>query len=346
MAERSMTSHDVARLAGVSQSAVSRAFTPGGKVSAAMREKVMAAARELGYQPNFLPRMMLHGKTGIVAVVVGGSYNPFHAATLDAFSHALRRAGKQVMLVQSESDRALDEVVADLAGYRIDGVVSALSILSQDSADAISAHRIPVVTLNSGITSDYIHVVETDNFGAGETAARLMLEGGGTRFAFAGADSIASRARQAGFCAALAKAGIAAPYCLTGTLDHDGGYAIGQELLAAPERPDSIFCVNDLTAIGIVEAFRMEGELEAPDNFQIVGFDDIPSARWPSYDLTTFNQNVDAMAARAVALLEDDPAGRRPPTRVDFTLIRRGTTLTMEPLPASGNVHQSKRIRS
>lgn len=322
MAERPITSHDVARVAGVSQSAVSRAFTPGGKVSAAMREKVMTAARELGYQPNFLPRMMLHGKTGIVAVVVGGSYNPFHAATLDAFSHALRRAGKRVMLVQSDSDRALDEVVADLVGYRIDGVVSALSILSQESADAISAHRIPVVTLNSGITTDYIHVVETDNFGAGETAARLMLAGGGTRFAYAGADSIASRARRDGFCSALADAGAEPPRCLIGTLDHDGGYAIGRELLASSERPDAIFCVNDLTAIGIVEAFRIEGGLNAPAQFQIVGFDDIPAAGWPSYDLTTFNQNVDVMASRAIDLLES-VAHRRNPLTIEFTLHLR-----------------------
>lgn len=326
MAERPITSHDVARAAGVSQSAVSRAFTPGGKVSAAMREKVMAAARELGYQPNFLPRMMLHGKTGIVAVVVGGSYNPFHAATLDAFSHALRRAGKRVMLVQSDSDRALDEVVADLVGYRIDGVVSALSILTQESADAISAHRIPVVTLNSGITTDYIHVVETDNFGAGETAARLMLTGGGTRFAYAGADSIASRARRDGFCSELAEAGLAPPRCLIGTLDHDGGYAIGRELLVSSERPDAIFCVNDLTAIGIVEAFRIEGGLNCPDDFQIIGFDDIPAARWPSYDLTTFNQNVDEMASRAAEFLEAGAIRFRPATKVDFTLVERKST--------------------
>lgn len=326
MAERPITSHDVARLARVSQSAVSRAFTPGGKVSAAMREKVMTAARELGYQPNFLPRMMLHGKTGIVAVVVGGSYNPFHAATLDAFSHALRRAGKRVMLVQSDNDRALDEVVADLVGYRIDGVVSALSILSQESADAISAHRIPVVTLNSGITTDYIHVVETDNFGAGETAAQLMLAGGGTRFAYAGADSIASRARRDGFCSALVGAGIAPPRCMIGTLDHDGGYAIGRELLGSSERPDAIFCVNDLTAIGIVDAFRIEGGLGCPGDFQIIGFDDIPAAGWPSYNLTTFNQNVDEMASRAVKLLEAEGIVTDSAVKVDFTLALRGST--------------------
>lgn len=325
MADHSITSRDVAREAGVSQSTVSRTFTFDSRISAATREKVVAAAAKLGYQPNFLPRMMLHGKTGIVAVVVGGSYNPFHAATLDAFSHALRRAGKRVMLVQSESDRSLDEVVADLVGYRIDGVLSALSILSQESAEAVSAHRIPVVTLNSAITTDYIHVVETDNFGAGEEAARLLMAGGGTCFAYAGADSIASRARQAGFCDALSRAGAAPAHCHVGTLDHDGGYAIGLDLLASQRRPDAIFCVNDLTAIGIIDAFRLEGDLSAPADFQIIGFDNIPAARWPSYKLTTFDQNVAEMASIAVELLEDREAGNRPAIKIGYTLIERST---------------------
>ncbi|SCW94699.1 substrate-binding protein-like domain-containing protein [Sphingobium faniae] len=153
-----------------------------------------------------------------------------------------------------------------------------------------------------------------------------MLAGGGTRFAYAGADSIASRARRDGFCAALAEAGLAPPRCLIGTLDHDGGYAIGRELLVSSERPDAIFCVNDLTAIGIVEAFRIEGGLNCPDDFQIIGFDDIPAARWPSYDLTTFNQNVDEMASRAAEFLEAGAIRFRPATKVDFTLVERKST--------------------
>lgn len=326
MSDRPITSHDVARLAGVSQSAVSRAFTPGASISPALRAKVKAAATRLGYQPNLLPRMMVQGRSGIIALVIGGAYNPFHAATLEAFSRALQDAGKRIMLVQGESDRALDEVVGELVGYRVDGVVSALSILSQDAADAISAHRIPVVTLNSGIMTDYIHVVEIDNAAAGRAAADMMIARGARRLAYVGADSIASRARQQGYRAAIEAAGLPAPLCLSGDLDHGGGLLAGREMLAASPRPDGIFCVNDLTAIGVIDALRLEGGLVIPADAQVVGFDNIPAARWPAYGLTTIDQNVEIMAKRAVELLEEPVKEARKPTVVDFTFMERFTT--------------------
>lgn len=336
MAERPITSHDVAREAGVSQSAVSRAFTPGASISPTLREKVRAAAARLGYQPNLLPRMMVRGKSGIVALVVGGAYNPHHAATLEAFSNTLQKAGKRIMLVQAESDRALDEVVGDLIGYRIDGVVSALSILSTKAAKAISAHRVPVVTLNSGIRTDYIHVVEIDNVGAGAAAARLMMSSGAKRFAYVGSDTIASRAREEGFCAAVVCAGLAAPVCISGSLDHEGGYKAGVELLRSDSRSDAIFCANDLIAIGVIDALRLEGGLNVPEDAQVVGFDDIPAARWPAYRLTTINQNVSTMAEQALCLLERTGVGMLPPTLVEFNMIIRSSTLHPPEIVTSG----------
>ncbi|WBO21314.1 LacI family DNA-binding transcriptional regulator [Sphingomonas abietis] len=324
-AERPVTSHDVARAAGVSQSAVSRAFTAGASISPVMRDKVRSAAALLGYQPNLLPRMMLHGRSGFIALVVGGAYNPFHAATLEAFSRALQEAGKKILLLQVDDDRALDAVVNDLAGYRVDGVVSALSILGEEAAAAISAHRIPVVLLNSGLSSEWIRVVETDNHGAGRAAARLMARGGGTRFAYVGAPSVASAARKAGFQHELAKIGMAPPLCLEGNLDHDGGYAAARAMLAAPMRPDAIFCVNDLTAIGVADAWRIEGGLDVPRDAQLVGFDNIAASAWPAYRLTTFDQNVDRMAAEAVRLLVS-PAPATERSCVGFTLIERHST--------------------
>lgn len=326
MSERPITSHDVARLAGVSQSAVSRAFTPGASISAVLRDKVRDAAMRLGYQPNLLPRMMVKGRSGIVAIVVGGGYNPFHAATQEAFSHALQRAGKRIMLVQAQSDRTLDEMVSDIIGYRIDGVVTALSILSQHAADAITAHGIPVVTLNSGITTETIRVVGIDNVGAGREAALHMIARGGSHFAYVGADSIASRAREEGYCAAVTKAGFARPQCLSGTLDYDGGLAVGRRLLNQSERPNAIFCVNDLTAIGIMDAWRMDGGLNFPADAQIIGFDDIPASRWLTNNLTTINQNVEMMAHHAVEIIENLDTYPHLSTRVDFTMIARGST--------------------
>jgi len=301
---RPVTSHAVARLAGVSQSAVSRAFTPGASVSPAMRDRIAAAAAALGYYPSFLPRMMVSGRSGIVALVVGGSYNPFHAATLDAFSRTLRAAGKQIMLVQVESDRALDEIVGELAGYRVDAVVSALSVQSQAVADTLTAHHIPIILLNSGITSEWIRTVESDNAGAGRAAADLLHARGARQFSYVGAESSASAARETGFRDRLRALGVPDVVTYAGNLDHDGGYAAGRAMLTHKDRPEGIFCVNDLTAIGVIDALRIEAGLSVPGDAMIIGYDNIAAASWPAYALTTFDQQVGEMVSRAVALID------------------------------------------
>ncbi|PTQ08244.1 LacI family transcriptional regulator [Sphingomonas oleivorans] len=325
---RPPSSIEVARVAGVSQSAVSRTFTPGASVSAETRAKVKAAADALGYRPNLIPRIMLTDRSGIVAVVVGGFYNPFHAMTLEAFARALRAAGKQVMLVQVESDRALDEVVGELSAYRVDAVVSALSIHAQDVADALSAFRIPIVTLNSAITTEWIRTVSSDNEGAGEAAAALLYERGGRRFGYIAGpqDSIAQTRREAGFRRGLARLGVGQCASSCGNYDHGGGYAAIREMFAGDAPPDALFCVNDLTALGAIDALRIEFGLQCPTDVLVVGYDNIAAAAWPAYQLTTFDQNVEEMVARAIDMIDADLAGTASCDIVQPMLVERSTT--------------------
>jgi DNA-binding LacI/PurR family transcriptional regulator len=302
---RPPSSVDVARKAGVSQSAVSRTFTPGASVAPETRAKVHAAASELGYRPNVIPRIMLTNRSGIVAVIVGGFYNPFYAATLEAFTRALHAAGKQIMLVQVESDRALDEVLGKLSGYRVDAVLSALSVLSPEVARALSAFRIPIVTLNSEISGKWIRTVSSDNEGAGFAAARVLHARGGKRFAYIGGpeDSPAQTQRGEGFRHALEELGVGDCAFARGNYAHDGGYAAARELFSGRKRPDALFCANDLTALGAIDALRDVFGLDVPNDVQVIGYDNIPAASWPPYCLSSFDQDVEAMVSRAVALM-------------------------------------------
>jgi DNA-binding LacI/PurR family transcriptional regulator len=258
--EKPPSSIDVARLAGVSQSAVSRSFTPGACVSAQTKAKVMAAAEALGYRPNLIPRIMLTHRSNIVAVVVGSLTNPFHSKALEAFSRTLQRAGKQVMLVQSDSERALDEVVGQLAGYRVDAVLSAHEIISADVAAAIDQMRIPVVTLNSAVTSAWSGTITSDNEVAGERIAQLLHARGGRRFGYiAGpADSLSQQQREAGFRRGLAAFGITECARAQGDYQHGGGYAAARIMFSGNFAPNAVFCANDLTAFGVIDALRAE----------------------------------------------------------------------------------------
>ncbi len=118
VSKRYPTSIEVARLAGVSQSAVSRTFTPGASVSARTREKVLAAAETLGFQPSLIPKIMLTDRSGLVALVVGGLENAFYARVVQSLAACLREAGNQIVLVPVDSDYTLDAVAARLAQYR------------------------------------------------------------------------------------------------------------------------------------------------------------------------------------------------------------------------------------
>lgn len=199
--KRYVSSIDVARLAGVSQSAVSRTYTEGASVSAPTREKVLAAARALGYRPNFLPQALISNRSRLVAVAVGGVTNPFYASVLEQFTAALQEAGQQVMLIQIDSDYALDAVLDRIAGYRVDALVSALAVLSPEAAVALSDLRIPVVCFNGRLRAEWVSSVSMDNLHAGAMAADHLHDVGGSRFAFVGGplDSPAAEDRRHGF---------------------------------------------------------------------------------------------------------------------------------------------------
>ena len=270
-----------------------------------MRARIEDAALELGYRPSRLPGMMLSGKTGIVALVVGGFYNPFYTAMLEAFLRALKAAGKQAMLVQVESDLALDEVVGELDTYRVDGIVSALAVSSLEVAEQLARYRLPIVTLNSTVSSEWVRVVESDNRSAGQQAAQLLSQCGVQSFAYVGGapDSRSQIERERGFLQAVVDLGHSAPVVAKGDYTYQGGWRAGLAL-ADGEIPGGLFCANDLTAFGVIDALREKRGLVAGEDYRIIGYDNVDAAGWQGYGLTSFDQEVDTLAHLAIGLLD------------------------------------------
>ena len=302
------SSMDVARLAGVSQSAVSRTFTPGASVSPETKAKVMAAADALNYRPNIIPRILLKNRSDIVAVVVGSLANPYHSKALQAFSGKLQALGKQVMLVQTNFDRSLDEVVGQLASYRVDAVVSPLEITSPEVTALIDRMRIPVITLNSDHTSEWSATVSSDNEMAGDCIAQLLWKRGGKRFGYIAGprDSPSQQQRESGFRRGLAAVGVTDCAWEQGDYSYQGGYAAARKMFAVDSPPNALFCVNDLVALGAIDALHVEFGLKIPSDVMIAGYDNIEAAGWSAYQLTTFDQCIDEMVSHAVAMLEGD----------------------------------------
>ncbi|MDR3373501.1 MAG: LacI family DNA-binding transcriptional regulator [Ancalomicrobiaceae bacterium] len=331
-AKKYASSTDVARLAGVSQSAVSRTYKPGAKVSEETRSKVLKAAAELDYRPSLIPRIMLTHRSNLVAIVIGGMYNPFYAAVLERFTVGLQDAGNQVLLVHADSGHSLDAAIPKLASYRVDAIVSALAILSPRSADELARFKIPVVSFNTPVRNEWVSSVCCDNVGAARALADLMLTRGGRRFGCISGPtaSPASDERLAGFRTGLAMRGIEDLVTATADFRYEGGREAALRLFAAPRHPDALFCANDLMALGAIDALRRDLGLRVPEDVMVAGFDDIPSAAWGAYELTTFLQDGRRMVDEALAILKTAATAHGPvgdvAVDVPARLIERRTT--------------------
>lgn len=322
------SSTDVARLAQVSQSAVSRTFG-GGRVSEETRAKVLAAAQALNYRPSALPQIMLTERSRLVAVVVGGMENPFYAQVLEIFGRRLQETGHQILLFHVDSGYTLDAAIPLLAGYRVDAIVSALAVLSAGAAEQLSTFNIPVVSFNTTVTSGPISAVCADNRGGAARIAELFLARGGERFAYVAGppDSPASQERGEGYARTLAARGRPAPVVATGDFGYAAGYRAALELFRGPERPDAVFCANDLMAFGVLDALRAEFGLDSPGDVLLAGFDNVPEAAWRGYDLTSVDQNAVEMVEASIAIIDAGDESARGVLRVvPASIAERGTT--------------------
>ncbi|MBO6638458.1 MAG: LacI family DNA-binding transcriptional regulator [Roseitalea sp.] len=298
------SSIDVARLAGVSQSAVSRAFTEGASVSKKTKEKVFEAARELGYKPSILPRILVTHRSQLVAVVIGGMYNPYYANLFELFTRRFQENGYQVLVFFVDHNEYFDDAIPLIMRYRVDGIISALSLLSDDAADECAHMQVPVVLFNGKRQNKWVSSICSDNVEGGRQIATLLHSKGGKHFAYVtGKETLANTDRQAGYIGRLRELGIENVTIVEGDFHYDGGYLAADTLFSGDVRPDAIFCANDLMAIGVVECAREKYGLDTPKDFMIAGFDGAIFGGWPSYGLTSVRQNAEAMVDGSFELL-------------------------------------------
>jgi DNA-binding LacI/PurR family transcriptional regulator len=305
------SSTDVARLAGVSQSSVSRSYRPDASISKRTREKVLAAAEQLGYRPSIIPRIMISHRSDLIAMVIGGMYNPLYARMLEEFAIQLHASGRQMVLVPVDSGHSLDSVLPRLAGYRVDAIVSALAVLSPETAAALAKLRIPVISFNTKVSNAWVTSVSTDNARAGAQIADHFLARGARSFGFVTGplDSPASAERLRGFRRRLARRGFKNLRIAQGSFHYEDGFQAALAMFAGDNAPESIFCANDLLAIGAIDAIRIRLRLRVPEDVLVAGFDDIPMAGWAGYQLTTFVQDPSLMVRETIKMFEHSADG-------------------------------------
>jgi DNA-binding LacI/PurR family transcriptional regulator len=337
LAPRQATAHDVARIAGVSQSAVSRAFTQGASISEEMRQRVLDAAAQIGYRPNFIARSLITRRSNTIAVVAGYLQNQFYPEVLEALSQRLDRIGYRILLFPADPLGDSDPILEEILRFRVDAVLLASSSLSSRLAAECRRAGAPVILVNRTIDDPGVSSVTGDNVAGARLIAQFLAAAGHRRFGFVSGleNSSTSRDREAGFNGWLQEQGLGAPLRAVGHYQFDAAREAARTLLARRDRPDAIFCANDHTALAVIETARHEFGLQVGGDVSVVGFDDAGAASWPSFSLTTYSQPIAAMVEQVVSVLEGllaDPTAPARQQRTPGKLIVRASTR----LPASG----------
>ena len=303
-----VTSLEVAKLAGVSQSAVSRVFTPGASASSKTMLKVRAAAIELGYRPNILARSLITGKSRSIGLVVAYLDNYFYPVALEKISNALQALGYHVLIFMASNDsESTDHVIDGLLDYQVDGIIAASVSISSDLTARCEAAGVPVVLFNRAQESKEHSAVTSDNFEGGKTVSKFLLAAGHKKIAYIGGWEGASthRDREAGFREGLKEENQQLAAHALGDFTVERAKEVAREMFNKPNYPDAVFVVQDSMAFAVMDVLRNELNLKIPDDVSVIGYDDVPPAALASYDLTTMRQRSNIMVEETVSLMLD-----------------------------------------
>ena len=300
-----VTSYDVARRAGVSQSAVSRCFKPGASVSKKMRTRVMKAAADLSYQPNLLARSLITRRSNMVAVVISQQTNLYYPEVLVQLSQRFSERGVRVLLFTLEHESDIDVLLNQIFQYQVDGVVEAAR-LSGEQIDLIERRGIPLVFYNRSLKDRRVNAVCCDQTEGERWLVNRLVEAGHESFGLISGpeDSSVSMERTQGALERLKELNIESVTVVPGDYSYESGASGLLELKSKlGELPDAVVCANDVMAIGCMDAARYRLGVKVPAELSIVGFDGVGPAQWQSYDLTTVRQPVRRMTEAAVSMI-------------------------------------------
>ncbi len=303
-----MTIKDVARVAKVSVATVSRVLNGHDNVTEPVRKEVLKVAKELRYSPHAAARSLSSRRTNTVGVVLPDLHGEFFSELVRGIDQVARERG-QYLLVSSYHGHPEEQGAALRAMRgRVDGLL-VMSPYVNDSGFLTEnlSPSLPVVLLNTHLPNAGFASIAIDNYGGAVEMVRHLVECGHRRIAFITGpdDNFDARERLRGYRDSMARLLPAAKlWVLAGDFSEASGHAAGSAIAASAERPDAVFAANDMMALGCLFAFNQAG-IAVPGKIALVGFDDIPLARYVYPPLTTMRVDIAELGARALSALLD-----------------------------------------
>lgn len=300
-----ITIKDVAKRAGVSITTASYALNGKGNISEETRQRVLAAAEELNYHPNAFARHLKKRKTHTIGVFIAHLGGLFYEEVLEGIHSAILQTGYELIICpETRTTRRI------LTYRQVDGAIVFDVKIPDDLIASLAWKRFPIVTLDRYLEADFVFPVLVDNSKGTREVFRHLFEQGARRLAFVSgaADSFDNAERRKTFLEEAEKSGLAVA-CYEGDFTQSSGYRVAQEMVASGNLPEAVFCANDQMAIGFIEALK-EHHIRVPDDVAVVGFDDIPIARYMQPTLSTVRVSRlewgAAAASRLIDFLENE----------------------------------------
>ena len=323
---------EIARLAQVSHSTVSRALRDSPLVNPRTADRIRRIAEEYGYCPSGPARSLVTRHTETIGVVVTSIADPFNADVVGGIEEAANEHGFSVFLANSNADPEREmQVVRSFQQRRVDGLIVPASRVGAMHVSTLSRMRIPIVLLNNQHPSEFVHSVTIANPEASLEATRHLVALGHRRIAYLG-DRFGYQSdteRYAGYRQALAEADV--PFepelVVHGNGKPEGAPPAIVQLLALAEPPTAVFCYNDMTALGAIHYLRSRG-VRVPGDMSVVGFDDLFLAQYLDPPLTTMRQPMWRMGRTATEMLLDLLKGNMPVSNIRLPaelIVRRST---------------------
>lgn len=298
---------EVARLAGVSRSAVSRTFTPGASVSEETRQRVLAAAKTLNYHVNHLARGLSNERSRPVCLLGANLNAPYQARLLDALTQKLQQAGRAVMVINTSGSEAdADAALRQTLNYRASATIVLSGTPQASLVETCVNSGQHVILVNRAGQFEGADHISLDYSSTMYDALFMLKQAGCQRLAVVSStiQSPSLLGREKLFLTAAEEENIECTVYRSGPTSYQTGVDTARQILPSRKRPDGVFCVTDLIACGFMDAARQEFKLGVPEDLCVIGFDDIEQAGWLSYQLTTFGQPLKEMTNAIVERLE------------------------------------------
>ena len=301
------TSSSVAKLAGVSQSAVSRCFTKGASISNRTKLRVIEAAKKLGYKPqSFSTNSLSLDEGGLVGVILPYITNRYYPEVLIELHEALRVSGYRILLITTDDGEELDDNL--IQPYLKEKLVAIVSATKPTDAfvENCLAKQIQLIAFNRNWKIPTLSSVACDHKYGGEAAAEHFVNNGHTKIGMVEGPigSFVSEERCKGFKNYLNNLNKIKLFHERGNFTYEGGLDSANKLLK--NNITALFCADDIMAFGCVDYIKKNTKLNIPEEIEVIGYDDISSANWHSYNLTTIRQPVRQMSKLVTQIIDDN----------------------------------------